>query len=155
MLKNIFALVLLPVLMVGCATVPTYTGAIVEKAKSFQSPTNGNAGLYVYRDSMIGQALKKDVWVDGECLGETAPNTFFYTEITGNKNHRISTESEFGNNHLDLYTNANQNYFVKQSIKMGVFSGGAKLKVVPSDEAMQDISKLKMIQIGNCSKAFK
>lgn len=56
MLKNIFALVLLPVLMVGCATVPTYTGAIVEKAKSFQSPTNGNAGLYVYRDSMIGQA---------------------------------------------------------------------------------------------------
>ena len=45
MLKNIFVLVLLPVLMVGCATVPTYTGAIVEKAKSFQSPTNGNAGL--------------------------------------------------------------------------------------------------------------
>ncbi|VVH52417.1 hypothetical protein BPUTSESOX_695 [uncultured Gammaproteobacteria bacterium] len=55
-------------------------------------PSNGKAGLYIYRDSFAGSALKKDVWVDGRCIGETASNIFFYEEVVGDKTHTISTD---------------------------------------------------------------
>jgi len=39
--------------------------------------------------------------------------------------HKLSTESEFSENHTELKTEGGKNYFVEQSIKMGVFVGGA------------------------------
>lgn len=76
MLKHIF-LSMAVLLVVGCASVPMQDVKTSGQAKAFNAPTNGNAGLYVYRDTALGSALKKDVWVDGECLGETAPKMFF------------------------------------------------------------------------------
>lgn len=42
------------------------------KAKTFAAPEEGKSGLFIYRDSFVGKALKKDVYIDGKCLGETA-----------------------------------------------------------------------------------
>ena len=84
--------------------------------------------MYVYRsNNIVGSALKKDIWVDGECLGETARGVFFYKEVDGNKNHTISTESEFSPNHLKIEVQSGKNYFIQQYIKLGFFVGGANL----------------------------
>ncbi len=83
------------VLLAGCATVPMAGKGTTRQAKFFRPPTNGSAGLYVYRDSSLGSAFKKDIFVDGHCLGQSAPKVFFYQEVAGNQNHTISTESEF------------------------------------------------------------
>lgn len=64
--------------MSGCATVPMASQEESDKAKTFEVSAD-KAGLYIFRDSFVGQALKKTVWFDGEALGETAPSTFFYT----------------------------------------------------------------------------
>ena len=40
------------------------------------------------KDFVAGKALKKDVWIDGKCIGESAPDVFFYTEVEGGKNRR-------------------------------------------------------------------
>lgn len=53
----------------GCASVATAPAEHSEQAKKFQLPAEGKAGLYVYRVGSLGGALKKDIWVDGECLG--------------------------------------------------------------------------------------
>lgn len=122
------------------------------KAKEFASPAAGNAGLYVYRDSFVGKALKKDIWVDGKCLGESAPDVFFYTEVEGGKSHKIDTESEFSPNVLELMMEANKNYFVRQYIKMGVFVGGAGLELIPEEQGKQAVMKLEMAAPGKCSR---
>ncbi|MCP1659960.1 DUF2846 domain-containing protein [Neisseria perflava] len=137
----------------GCASVSHAPQEAAGQAKTFAAPAEGKAGLYVYRSNSIkGSALKKDVWVDGKCLGETARGVFFYTEVDGGKSHTIATESEFSANSLNLYTEAGKNYFVRQYIKMGVFVGGANLEQVAEAEGKAAVQTLNMAATGNCSK---
>jgi len=136
----------------GCTSVPMANKDVSDQAKQFSATSEGKVGLYVFRDSALGAALKKDVWVDGKCLGETAPNIFFYEELEDKPQHLISTESEFSPNEMTLKTEAGNNYFVRQYIKLGVFVGGAGLESVSEDEGKRIVAKLKMALKGNCSK---
>ncbi len=135
----------------GCASVPMESKEASEHAKKFEAPTDGNAGLYVYRDSFVGKALKKDIWIDNDCLGESASDVFFYKQIPGDKEYTISTESEFSPNSLSLLLERGKNYFVRQFIKMGVFVGGADLEVIEPEKAKESISKLDLAKSGTCS----
>jgi len=137
----------------GCSTVPLELKEMSESAKAFNTPPEGKAGLYIYRDSFIGQALKKDIWIDKKCLGETANDVFFYKDIEGDKEHKLSTESEFSANDISIQTKSGKNYYVRQYIKMGVFVGGAGLEVVEEKKAQENIKNLDMAKQGICSKA--
>ena len=142
----------LAALMTGCASVNMESKEASDKAKTFATPTEGNAGLYVYRDSFVGKALKKDIWVDGRCLGESAPDVFFQTEVKGGMEHEISTESEFSPNKLSLMFEAGKNYFIRQYIKIGALVGGADLEVIPEEQGRAAVSKLNLATPGKCSK---
>lgn len=138
-------------LVSGCASVDMASKAESAKAKEFNSPSQGNAGVYIYRDSFVGKALKKDVWIDGKCVGESAPDVFFYTEVEGGKNHKVDTESEFSPNTLELMFEAGKNYFIRQFIKIGVFVGGTGLEQVTEEQGKIEVSKLEMAKPGKCS----
>jgi len=137
----------------GCASVDMASKEESAKAKEFNAPSQGNAGVYIYRDSFVGQALKKDVWINGNCVGESAPDVFFYTEVEGGKKHKIDTESEFSPNTLEMMFEAGKNYFIRQFIKMGVFVGGAGLEQVPEEQGKAAVSKLELAKPGKCSAA--
>lgn len=139
-------------LLAGCASVPMESKEASNQAKEFERPTAGNAGLYIYRANGPGTALKKDIWINEECIGETAPKVFFYKLVKGGEEHKISTESEFSPNDLIVKTESGQNYFVEQYIKLGVFVGGAGLRLVDQQEGKKDISKLELATMGSCSK---
>ncbi|RMD60514.1 DUF2846 domain-containing protein, partial [Candidatus Parcubacteria bacterium] len=135
--------------LTGCASVPKESDySKVAHIKAFPPPGTNKAGLYIFRDSYLGSALKKDIWVDNDCVGESAPNTFFYVTVAGNKRHTIATESEFSPNTLSILTQSGKNYFVRQYIKMGVFVGGADLEVVPENEAKPIIQRLDLATPG-------
>ena len=138
----------------ACVTsVPMGNADVSSKAKTFETPTEGKAGLYIYRSGVFGGALKKDLWVDGHCLGTSAPNVFFYTEVDGGKEHMVTTASEFSTNSLSLHTEAGKHYFVRQYIKMGAFVGGANVKQVSESEGKAEVMKLNMAATGQCLKA--
>ena len=139
-------------LISGCASVEMATMAESAKAKEFNPPSQGNAGVYVYRDSFVGKALKKDIWIDSKCIGESAPDVFFYTEVEGGKTHKIDTESEFSPNTLEVLFETGKNYFIRQFIKLGVFVGGAGLEQVPEEQGKKDVAKLEMAKPGKCSE---
>ncbi|MFV0283730.1 MAG: DUF2846 domain-containing protein [Castellaniella sp.] len=139
----------------GCASVPMESKEASAQAKRFEVPADGNAGLYVYRDSIVGQALKKDIWVNDDCLGESASGVFFYRQLPGDEKYTISTESEFSPNSLSLLLERGKNYFVRQYIKLGVFVGGADLEVVEPEKAKTNISKLELAKSGTCSGPLK
>lgn len=136
----------------GCATIPMEPKEVSMKAKSFNPPSEGNAGLYIYRDSMLGAALKKDIWVNDKCIGESAPKVFFYEDVKGNQEYKISTESEFSPNNLLLKVESGKNYFIRQYIKIGAFVGGANLELIQEDEGKKAIAELEMAAKGTCSQ---
>lgn len=137
--------------LAGCTSVPMEPVEKSELAKQYNSPSEGMAGLYVYRAGSLGGALKKDIWVDDKCIGESAPDVFFYEEVSGNNEHKISTESEFSPNDLILKTEEGKNYFVSQYIKFGVFVGGAGVELVNEEKGKKEVSKLGMATKGKCS----
>lgn len=144
--------ILLSITLTGCASVPLASSEENIAAKSFPSPENGKAGLYIYRDSFVGKALKKDVYLDGQCVGETADRVFFYQQVSSDKPHSLGTESEFSPNNITLNVASGKNYFVRQYIKMGIFVGGAGLESVSETEGKRVVSKpeVKLAKPGRC-----
>ncbi len=140
MYRNVIAgLLLLATLVVsGCASVPMGSNDADQALKQFPTPPQEKAGLYVYRDSFMGKALKKSVSLDGQLLGETANGVYFY-EVIEPGEHSLSTESEFSDNSIDFMADAGENYFVEQYIKMGVFVGGAGLNMVEKTKGMEAV----------------
>jgi hypothetical protein len=137
--------------MTGCASVPMEGMEETSIAKKFNPPVEGSSGLYIYRPSSLGGALKKDIWVDGKCIGESAPYVFFYEEVEGDKSHKVSTESEFSPNDLIVKVKSGMHYFIRQYIKFGVFVGGAGLELVDEEKGKEEVSELNMATKGTCS----
>ena len=149
---KITLLALSSLILTGCASVNMASKDASDKAKQFSAPSAGNSGLYVYRNSFAGKALKKDVLVDGKCLGESAADVFFYTQVEGGKKHKIETESEFSPNAIEVFMETGKNYFVRQFMKMGVFVGGADLEQIPEEQGKADVAELGLAQSGTCGK---
>jgi hypothetical protein len=126
--------------LTGCASVPMAPMEQDSALKAFSQPVADKAGLYVYRNSFVGQALKKNVYIDGVLLGETANKIYFYKAITPGQ-HQISTESEFSDNAITFQAEGGKNYFAEQYIRMGVFVGGANVRMVSEQEGMEAVRK--------------
>lgn len=150
-MKKLLVLYLLSMLT-GCVSVKIKSTEASNKAKQFNPPSAGNSGLYIYRDGNLGAALTKNIWVDGKCVGESAPGVFFFTEVSGDKEHVVATQSEFSPNKLTQIFNSGKNYFIRQYIKLGVFIGGADLELVSDEQGKSDVSKLSLATPGTCSQ---
>ncbi len=137
--------ILAVVLVSGCASVPKAPKEKDAAAKTFTAPAADQSGIYVYRDSFVGQALKKSIYIDGKLIGESSNKVFFYNVVPSGT-HKLSTESEFSDNSIELKTEGGKNYFVEQYIKMGAFVGGAGLKVVKEEEGKKAVLKTSLAQ---------
>ncbi|MDO5288742.1 MAG: DUF2846 domain-containing protein [Pseudomonadota bacterium] len=149
-MKKSIALLACAAVLTGCASVDMASQQASDSAKAFSKPAAGKSGLYVYRDSALGGMVTKDLFVNGECLGKSAPNVFFYKELKAGQKYKISTESQFSPNSIELTAVPGQNHFVRQYITMGLVAGGANLEVVPEATAKAAIAKLKMAAPGTC-----
>lgn len=130
-------------LLSGCASVPMESAEKDQELKAFPAPPQDQAGLYIFRDGALGPILKKTVKVDDEVIGETAINTYFYRLITPGP-HVLATESEFSDNTINLNAEAGKNHYVRQSIKFGVFVGGAKLQEVSEAEGKRGVASTEL-----------
>lgn len=124
--------------MAGCASVPMASQADDAASKSFAAPPADQAGVYIYRDSFMGKAVKRSVSLDGVVLGNTANKVYFYKSVSPGA-HVVATESEFGNNSVKFQAAGGHNYFVRQLIEMGVFSAGANVEMVDEAEGEKEV----------------
>ena len=111
-----------------------------KQAKAFSQPASDKAGVYIYRDSMLGAALYKAIKIDGFVIGASAPETYFHIYATPGK-RVFATQSEFSDNTLELNLEGGKNHFIRNYIKFGVFVGGADLEVIEETEAKTAISE--------------
>lgn len=152
-MKKLLAIALMSATFVGCASVQTIDAQHANLVQTLTTPESGKAVIFVYREkSLKGAALKKDLWVNGQCLGESARGVYFFKQVDGGQSHVVSTESEFSPNHLRVQTEAGKKYYVKQFIKMGAFVGGAGLEQVSESEGASQVAELQPAKTGACSK---
>ena len=152
----VLATIITTATLAGCSSVPMESKEVANKAKEFNAPSKDTAGIYVYRkDTFVGAALKKDVWIEKDCVGQTAKGVFFYKEVPGNEKLEISTESEFSPNTLTINAKNGELYFVEQFIKMGAFVGGADLELANTDTGKSEVLRLGMAKGGNCDSVIK
>jgi hypothetical protein len=130
-------------LLSGCASVPMESAEKDQALKAFPTPPENQAGLYIFRDSALGPVLKKTVKIDNQVVGETATNTYFYRTVSPGP-HILATESEFSDNTINLNAEAGKNHYVRQSIKFGVFVGGAKLEEVSEAEGQKGVASTEL-----------
>ena len=139
-LKKVIAVVAIitSFLLTGCASVKMASKEADLTLKNFAPPPSDKAGLYIYRNTWVGQALKKDVYLDSVLIGETANQVYFYKLISPGHN-TLSTESEFGENWITFQADSGKNYFAEQYIKFGVFVGGAGIEMVDEEVGMKEV----------------
>lgn len=156
MKKLLLASVVAAISLTGCSSVPMESEEKAELVKKFNAPAEGNAGIYVFRkDAFVGSALKKDIWIDKECLGQSGNGVFFYKEVPSNEKLEISTESEFSPNTLTINAKSGELYFVEQYIKMGAFVGGADLQLAHAETGKSEVQRLGMAKGGDCDSKIQ
>lgn len=131
--------------LTGCANVQKADPSSSDYAKEFNTPPKGYAGVYLYRNFFMGCGLYKNLYIDGQYLGETDRSCFFY-RLARPGLHEIQTESEFSENSIQVNMEEGQNYFIYQWIKPGIFVGGADIELVEPEKAKEEIKKLERAQ---------
>ncbi len=125
-------------LLFGCASVKMASKEEEAESKKFTLPSSDKAGLYIFRNSFLGQLVSREIYIDSIFVGEPVNGVYYYLEVSPGT-HIISTESEFGENSVTLNAEGGKNYFAEQSIKMGVFSGGADIEIVDENVGMKQV----------------
>ena len=117
-------------LVSGCASVPEASPEQDQQAKQFSAPRN-MAGVYIFRNEMMGMLNSLDVILDGKPLGATKGKTYLYTEVAPGR-HTVTGKGE-NESTVTFDAVAGRLYFMWQEVKMGLMSPRNELKVV--DEA--------------------
>ena len=152
MFKKIVIIALVSTLAAGCASVPMENLERTTTAKKFNPPAEGNSGLYIYRNSSLGAFDYRDVRVNEQCIGSSAPYVFFYEEVEGDKTHKVSSgdTTTFGDqlcrNCLLIKVKSGMHYFIKQN--MAFWDVGVEL--VDEEQGKEEVSKLDMAAQGTC-----
>ncbi|WP_282341466.1 DUF2846 domain-containing protein [Pseudomonas sp. PS02288] len=122
----------------GCASVPKGDPAQDAALKTFQVAPDKSA-IYVYRNESMGAAVKMDVAIDGQAIGQTAAKTYLFKEVAPGK-HTITSEAE-NTATLEVNTLAGKPTFVWQEVKMGVLSARSKLNLVDAEQGKTGVKE--------------
>ena len=132
-----FALIsLVTMTLVGCASVPMGDAKKDAELKSF-TPKPGVAGLYIYRNESFGAAIRMDVEIDGQPIGQTAAKTYFYKEVAPGR-HTVTSKSE-NTDSIEVETVAGKLYYIWQDVKLGLLFARTKLSLVGEEEGRNGV----------------
>ena len=140
MFKLIAALAL-SLALIGCASVPM--GDVKQDAalKTFQVPAD-KAGIYVFRNESMGAAVKMDVIIDGQNIGETAAKTFMYREVAPGK-HTVASKAE-NTDTIDVEIAPGKAAYIWQEVKMGFMFARTQLHLVSEEEGKKGVLETKL-----------
>jgi hypothetical protein len=142
MFKTVMA-VLACAAFVGCASVPMGDPRQDAAAKTFQAPKD-KAGIYVYRNETMGAAIKMDVSIGGQFVGQTGANTFLYKELAPGKVAVVSKAENTDT--LEIDAKPGMLYFIWQEVKMGFLGARSKLQLVDDVQGKKGVSETKLAE---------
>lgn len=130
--------------LVGCATVNMGDAKQDAAVKTFSAPPAGKAGLYIYRNETMGAAIRMNVAVDGQPIGQTAANTFLYKEVAPGK--RTITSTAENTDTLEVDAKPGMLYYIWQEVKMGIIGARSKLQLVDEAKGKKGVLETKLAE---------
>ncbi len=133
-LSKLFFISLLALLIGGCATSgPKFT----EFAPNMSTMAPDTGRIYIYRPSSFGAAVRPDVKLNGEVIGEAVSWGFFYVDRKPG-NYEILTSTEVDRK-LSLTLDKGQSRYVRLNISIGFFVGHVYPELVDNDVGEKEI----------------
>jgi hypothetical protein len=121
-------------LLTGCASPgPKYS----EVQKTFPAIAQNSGRIFFYRTSFWGGALRPDIHLNGETIGESVSGQCFYRDVAPGT-YTVETHTEASND-VSLLIKAGEVKYVRIDIGMGFVVGHPKPKLVPASEAESEI----------------
>lgn len=136
-MKVLSAVAIATFILAGCASVPMGDQARDKQLKTFATVAKDKAGLYIYRNERMGGAVKMEVAIDGQPIGQTAKNTYLYKEVTPGK-HTVTSAAE-NTDALEVDVKAGTLTYIWQEVKMGLLYARTKLHLVSEAEGKQGV----------------
>jgi hypothetical protein len=127
----------------GCASVQKADQGASTRAKVF-APLTDKGVVYVYRDELLGAAIKMPVKVDDLVAGQTGPKSFLQLALSPG-HHTIASLTEKDAT-VSLDVEAGKTYYVWQEVKMGLMSARSALHVVSADVGKAGVRKCDLLQ---------
>jgi hypothetical protein len=136
-------LVLVAVLLGGCASVPMASMEADSRAKTFSVPADKSL-IYVYRNEAMGGAVAMTVALNGKLAGQSGPKTYFMFEVEPGT-HELSSLAE-NQSSVKIVTLPGRAYYVWQEVKMGLFQPRTSLQEVDERTGKAGVSECKRAQ---------
>ena len=111
----------------------------------------GKAGIYVYRNESIGGAVKMDLAIDGQDIGQTAAKTYLYSEV-GPGFHTIVSRSE-NTDSVGVDAKPGSLTYIWQEVKMGALYARTKLHLVDEAEGRKGVQESRLAMTKSLSPA--
>ena len=136
--------------MTGCASVPMAARSDDAAAKQF-APVADKGTVYIYRDEIMGSAIKMPLLVDGISIGDTGPKTYLEVALPPGT-HSVTSKTEKDVT-ISVDVQAGKTYFIWQEVKMGMWAARSQLHIV--DEAKGKKGVLECSMVRTSADAFR
>ena len=142
-MKKLLAVAVLALNLVGCASVTMGDAKQDAALKTFTVPKD-KAGVYVFRHEAMGAAIKMDVAMDGQAIGQTAANTYLYKEVAVGK-HTFTSKAE-NESTVEIDAKPGTLLYLWQEVKMGFGSARSKLQLVDQAQGQKGVLESKLAE---------
>ena len=134
---RVFAILLVSVSLIGCASGMKY-GEFQTKITS-SNPDTGR--IFFYRPSALGAALRPDIVLNNEKVGEAISHGFFYVDRQPGE-YQVVTTTEVERK-LSFILDRGQTRYIRFSTSFGFFVGHVYGELVDPDVGMKEIQDCK------------
>lgn len=132
-----FLLAVLSACLFGCsATGPRFS----EVSQNLPSLGENEGRIYFFRNSFLGGAVQPEVSVDGQVVGKSQPNSFFFIDRPAGR-YRATARTE-AEGSIDIVLRPRQTAYVEMSISMGFMVGHPAFQRVGESEGRSALPSL-------------
>lgn len=142
-MKSLITVAALALSLVGCASVNMGDAKQDAALKTF-AITKDKAGVYIYRNESMGAAIKMNVELDGQAIGQTAANTYLYKEVTPGK-HTFTSKAE-NDSSIEVDAKPGTLLYIWQEVKMGLLGARSKLQLVDQAQGQKGVLETKLAE---------
>lgn len=142
-MKSLIAVTALALSLVGCASVNMGDPKQDAALKTFTVPQD-KTGVYIYRNESMGAAIKMNVELDGQSIGQTAANTYLYKEVAPGK-HTFTSKAE-NDSSVEIDAAPGTLLYLWQEVKMGILGARSKLQPVDQAQGQKGVQETKLAE---------
>jgi Protein of unknown function (DUF2846) len=140
-----FAIVLMSIMAVGCATMNTVKEMPAEvdsKVKSMQPPS-GKSLVYVVRPTRLGKPFGGYITANDEFIGTTQGAMYVYAVLTPGE-YKFKVTGHDNVSEVVVNLEADKTYYIYQSVYPAVWSGATSLELVDKEKGRKALEECKL-----------